>query len=168
MTLDEVCDFGGYVQLMMDEYEKRGQIAGQCFTTSLAFAEKTEMLIHRTLPVYRNSRIKIEIGNVLLDGRPQFNEDEARSIAARLPPLDFNRNLKKQYHSWLTFEQSVIDLTLMYTAYAQWSDTRNKPCVVFVAEGDLYIPRDFGFRYKSYRTWSLPEMALRGYVCPCS
>lgn len=163
MNIDEVMEFAPYIQIMLDRYAENNPVAAQCLAVSAELASGVEMLIKKRLPRFRANSLTLEIGNLLVDGVLQFDEGVARRHAQDLPPPALTPEHVEAYHAWLQFDRAIIDLTIIYTAFAAKDITHLKPGAVFISSDGVWAPQDYGFQYRSYRSWSLEELRVIGY-----
>ena len=87
---------------------------GGCVWTSRKMAAVVQAIIHENLPHLASLPLTICMGNYRSDGDPAFDEQLCRRAVVALREIDI-RPVNAPYHTWLEFDDTIIDLTFLYT-----------------------------------------------------
>lgn len=164
MTENEIDAVKGALAGVLDGYRQKHSVLNQCFRTSHRLAEQVQRAIVDVLPHYEGSEIAVDIGNLYQDGKLLLDQELCEHYSVNLPPRGtVGRIGPEEYHAWLWFAGSIIDMTFLYSMAALMNNRDFDPEILFVSRNREMVPFKLAFEYVPYRRWSVAEIRARGH-----
>jgi hypothetical protein len=138
--------------------QRRGHgIAGNCFLVSVNIASFVETAIHMEFPEYANNKIIVHIGNLgaTRDTGDEWLWNDRDIVDLSNDPGGLPFIPGQGYHSWLTFDDVIIDPTIDFTMEIRGIEQQGP--IYFDGDGASHPPK-LGYIYRSLRSFGLGDL----------